>query len=427
MSVEQGPRRLTAVAFVEAYATSRERCALLQQLFRYRRRLVELGPFWFTQLVSGAMLAPEAEPQATSAHTVFVAMKGGTETWQKTHPELFVGAVVRRRWSVEGRVHVVTHAGALFEEARRLALQLPDAVEVPLTTDKEEGAARATLETRRHELRKGKPLKSSTSAQPPVADAEPDDAPERALEPLGPRSIVAYTLDAKAPMRLRPAEAERRWIEEAEHRFPARCLPLLIANQAGWEIVLDDEVVATWDGRPGVAGVSVKAGEAIAGSAVSHFGLGILTFSLPFLFRTSPGYNVLARGPANRPKPGASPLEGIVETDWTAATFTMNWQLTDVGRPVRFERGEVIAMIVPQRRGELEAFEPRVVPLHEDPELLRRNAVFNQSRGNFLLELRKAGTVANEEQWQRSYFQGRDPDGTEAPEHQTKLRLKPFS
>src|SRR3712207_8402233 len=33
--------------------------------------------------------------------------------------------------------------------------------------------------------------------------------------------------------------------------------------------------------------------------ARSHFGSGILTWNLPFLFRTPPGYNLHVRGPAN--------------------------------------------------------------------------------------------------------------------------------
>src|SRR3546814_13729675 len=60
----------------------------------------------------------------------------------------------------------------------------------------------------------------------------------------------------------------------------------------------------------------------------THFGSGIVTFSLGHLFRTSPGVNLWIKGPSNRPKDGASPLEGIIETDWSPYTFTMNWQLT---------------------------------------------------------------------------------------------------
>ena len=42
--------------------------------------------------------------------------------------------------------------------------------------------------------------------------------------------------------------------------------------------------------------------------AESLFGHGILTWTLPYLFRTPPGYNLLARGPANWPKDGSAHL-----------------------------------------------------------------------------------------------------------------------
>ena len=42
----------------------------------------------------------------------------------------------------------------------------------------------------------------------------------------------------------------------------------------------------------------------------SHFGYGILTWTLPYLFRTPPDWNLLARGPSNLPKDGIQALEG---------------------------------------------------------------------------------------------------------------------
>jgi hypothetical protein len=43
----------------------------------------------------------------------------------------------------------------------------------------------------------------------------------------------------------------------------------------------------------------------VSPSAISHFGSGILTWNVPYLFRTPPGYNLLVRGPANWPKDAA--------------------------------------------------------------------------------------------------------------------------
>src|SRR5215207_1860033 len=140
-----------------------------------------------------------------------------------------------------------------------------------------------------------------------------------------------------APLRLVPAPREREWIEATRQRFANRCLPLLVANQAGWFLLNSHPFAAVWDGRIEKEGLRL---EYQAGNppypAISHFGHGILTWRIPYLFRTPPGWNLLARGPANMPKARITPLEGLVEADWAVATFTMNWQMTAVGQPVTF-------------------------------------------------------------------------------------------
>ena len=153
-------------------------------------------------------------------------------------------------------------------------------------------------------------------------------------------------------------------MEETNDRFANRCLPLLMANQAGWFLLSAHAVRVTWLGTNELSGVRV---ELIKGApphpVLSHFGHGIVTWHIPYLFRTPPGYNLLVRGPANWPKDGATPLEGLVESDWSAATFTLNWRLTRPHHPVTFEQGEPIGMLLPQRRSELEAFQPELCTL----------------------------------------------------------------
>jgi hypothetical protein len=144
-------------------------------------------------------------------------------------------------------------------------------------------------------------------------------------------------------------------------RFANRCLPLLVANQAEWLILNSDRLVATWSGGNDPASVRLQyaKGDTLM-PAVSHFGYGIITWTVPFLFRTSSGYNLLVRGPANWPKDGVYPLEGLVEMDWSVATFTVNWKLTQPNKPKEFDAGEPICMLVPQRRGELESFRAEI-------------------------------------------------------------------
>jgi hypothetical protein len=116
-----------------------------------------------------------------------------------------------------------------------------------------------------------------------------------------------------------------------------------------------------------------------------------------------------------------------VETDWSPATFTMNWKLTRPHWPVEFGENEPICMLVPQRRGELEAFRPEVQNLSRAPRLAQLYERWSQSRYKFLQELHQPGSDAQQQGWQRDYLRGRLPDGERAREHQTHLTLRPFS
>lgn len=179
----------------------------------------------------------------------------------------------------------------------------------------------------------------------------------------GPR-LIAYAIHPQLALRIVLAPATREWIDETDQQFARRCLPVLIANQADWFILNSHALRVTWNGSNDQEGLTL---EWLSGSppypAISHFGHGILTFTIPYLFRTSPGFNLLARGPANWPKDGVSPLEGLVETDWSVATFTMNWFMTAVDHPVEFEAGEPICMLVPQQVSVLETIQPEVAIL----------------------------------------------------------------
>ena len=159
----------------------------------------------------------------------------------------------------------------------------------------------------------------------------------------------------------------------------------------------------------------------------SHFGEGVITWNIPFLFRTSPGYNLLVRGPSNWIKDGVQALEGIVETDWAVQTFTMNWKFTRPRRWVRFEADEPICMVVPQRRGELESFLTRLTPLDRSPELNEAFTEWSRSRDRFQVISKLKGSQANEQQWEKHYFRGQAPGLEQTSEdHQVGLSLRPF-
>ncbi len=233
--------------------------------------------------------------------------------------------------------------------------------------------------------------------------------------------LIAYPI-SPLDMPLMVAPAGRDWMAATPQHFAKRCLPLLIANRAGWLLVSMHKFTAIWGGETSPASLTV---EHLAGpapySAHSHFGSGILTFTIPFLFRTSPGINLLVRGPSNMPKDGISPLEGIVETDWAEATFTMNWKITRPNHLVTFEQGEPIAMIVPQRRGDLERFDPVVRDIATDAGLMDDYVRWAQSREAHNEGMKDPSSEAYRRGWEKTYFDGRD-----IPDHQQKIVLKDF-
>jgi hypothetical protein len=159
---------------------------------------------------------------------------------------------------------------------------------------------------------------------------------------------------------------------------------------------------------------------------LSHFGSGVITFSLPYLFRTPRSVNLWCKGPANWIKDGIQPLEGIIETDWLASTFTMNWKLTRPNHLVFFEEGEPICMIVPVVRGLAESLDPVWAPIETNPELKRQFEQWRDSRDSFNKGLRTREPETVKRGWQRDYVKGELPDGSHAPEHQTRLQLKEF-
>ena len=143
---------------------------------------------------------------------------------------------------------------------------------------------------------------------------------------------------------LRPSPARRHWMDLSPHAY--KCLPMVIANQWGWQILCPTEVTVTWDGTPNASGVSVDVAPQYRPAIKSQFGSGIVTFSPPWLFRTPSGWDLYLKGPSNRWKDNCVPLEGVIETWWLNYTFTLNWKLVQPGT-VTFAQGESLGQLVP--------------------------------------------------------------------------------
>jgi len=230
------------------------------------------------------------------------------------------------------------------------------------------------------------------------------------------------------PPRLIPGRPERPWMDAFGGRTPYRCLPLTMANTTGWEILCPFGFTAEWRGGVATGDITITADEPgldPRGFVISHFAYATLTFHTGYLFRTQPGWAVLASGAPNHLKHGIQPLTGLVETDWLPFPFTMNWLFTAPGR-VRFEKGEPFCFINVVEHRKLDRFEPVVRTLESEPELKDQYAVWSTSRNEFNAKLQARDPETLKESWQRFYFKGQPPErGGPAPaDHVHKRRLK---
>ena len=253
--------------------------------------------------------------------------------------------------------------------------------------------------------------------------------PDALMTADGQPRLIAYRIHKYPSLPIVPASSQLVWMDQTTARFAYRCLPLLIANQHGWFILNVHRIRAIWNGRADKEALRVKCAGGPPDTpcpAESHFGHGVLTWNLNYLFRTPPGYNLWARGPANQPKDGATALEGIIETDWSVATFTMNWKITAIDRPIDFVPGEPICQISPVKRGEVETFHPSVADIDTQPQLKAMFEAWAKSRNSFNAALNDPASIASQAQWQKEYLQGYGPGGIKAPEHQTKVTLREF-
>ena len=240
--------------------------------------------------------------------------------------------------------------------------------------------------------------------------------------------LTCYTYESWQP-RIRPASGKRDWMDDTPERFAYRCLPLAIANAHGWEILSPCGFTARWNGGQGVEAVEIMVDEGASHRRlpISLFGQGTITFHVEGILRTSEGWNLWVGGPPNAAKDGIAPLGGVIETDWSPYTFTMNWRFTRPNHWVRFEENEPFCFFFPVQRAALADVQPQLRPIDEAPELKAEFEEWDHSRTSFQKWVEEAKPSAPAEKWQKLYYRGMRPGGKKGvPDHDTKLRLNGF-
>lgn len=211
-----------------------------------------------------------------------------------------------------------------------------------------------------------------------------------------------------------PALRQRTWMDSTIAKTAYRCLPLAIANMAGWWMISPASFRIFWTGGDAKESLVVQHDDPqYANRAVSHFGSGVLTFSVPYFFRTEYPYGLKVEGPSNFPIADMCPLTGIVETYGHVSTFTMNWKVTTVGKWIEFRPNMPVMQISLFDMSLLEEVDPEILSrAHnvDEAELLRwcakRDALLKgkwprRTDGSYVRHRNVDGSIIDKPHWTR--------------------------
>ena len=255
-------------------------------------------------------------------------------------------------------------------------------------------------------------------------DPDSDERQQARSDPA--LEIVAYTAWGFR-IQLVPAFFKRDWMDETAGGFAYHCLPMTLANQSGWFVLAPHAAVAEWNGGNAPTDLKVTIPgqpESVprdVGGRQRDFGPGRSTTSSGRLRAGTSS----AGGRRTISRDGIQSLEGLIETDWSYASFSANWKMTRPGC-VEFAEGEPVAMLVPQKRQDLEGFSVRKAELASNPDLAQGYSEWVTSRQNFLAAQRNGDAEAIKKKYQKHYFSGQTLKGVHFDGHQKKRRLKTF-
>lgn len=240
--------------------------------------------------------------------------------------------------------------------------------------------------------------------------------------------ITAYRLGDLTGWSLEPASAQRDWMDETIGRRAYRCLPLSIANQCGWVVRGPHTFGATWTG--GAEGSAthitpIDVQPRFDDHIHTNFGLGIISFALPWLFRTPPGYGILVTGALNTSRLHTAPLSGVIETDWAPYSFTMNWRILVPNVQVKFHRDDPICVLIPFHLDALDQMSAEMKVITEEPEL--KAAHDEWSRERRADNERNRDLPLEEQKYSLKYLRGVTMSGEREASHRSKLKLPAFT
>ncbi len=229
---------------------------------------------------------------------------------------------------------------------------------------------------------------------------------------------------------LRPASQKREWMSmNGNHAY--RCLPLVAANHMGWVIECPVGFTAVWDGNTtdkiereqALQFTFDEEPERWSKRINGHFGNGIISFGLPWLFHTDENVGIIVRGPTNYWKENTSPLDGFTETWWLPFRFTMNWKVLKADIPVRFEKGEPLCLVYPYETRMVSDVTAEIRPITDNPDLKEE-----YDRWVFMRYVTEHTDIEDAlPAFKGKYVRGQDYAGSKGENHQKRIPVPKFT
>ncbi len=178
---------------------------------------------------------------------------------------------------------------------------------------------------------------------------------------------------------IKQSRLKRDWMDETYKKHAYQCLPMTTANVHGWELILQQDVVAQWDGGNTVP--TILEGGEYKGRQIAYGGIiGMVSFSVGWAFGTEDGYETWIGGSPNYIKKDAQPLSAIIPSSWWPDEFQMNWAITEIGKPITFEAGMPFMFFNIFKSDVCESVEFTVDHLWDKPDLMNARASYGDAK-----------------------------------------------
>lgn len=215
-------------------------------------------------------------------------------------------------------------------------------------------------------------------------------------------TILKLVQVANNPPKVEQSRVKRDWMDATYNKHAYQCLPMTYANVYGWELQLQQEVVAEWDGSnspPKIISGGMMGEQVIASGNI----IGMVSFRVGYAFRTEAPYSLFLGGSPNYFLDGAEALSAIIPSQWWPDTFEMNWMISKVNEPVVFPAGMPFMFFNVFDSTLLETVEIQTESLWDDTKLVESRQKYG--------DMKMKNQMENPWTWTKGIRTGLDADG----------------